>query len=126
MAKALCCDRCGKYYKYIGEKFPNLIPRTYDIVTDRTLDICDDCYEAFMEWWNKPTMNQLKLSKDSPYICTVTGNEYVCMGGCGYRSGLQCMDDSEDTPCQFRALPPDAEEPGADPPETVDCIKMGR
>ena len=64
----------------------------------------------------KPTINPLKLSKDSPYICTVTGDEYICMGGCGFKSGTQCMDD-EDNQCRYRALPPECEEePGADPP----------
>lgn len=133
MSIAYKCDRCGKLYENYNEKIvqysgkPMIFTCSTSIAKhDHSADLCKQCFESFMEWWDKPTMNQLNLSKDSPYICTVTGNEYICMGGCGYKSGTQCMDDSEDSPCQFRALPPECEEPGADPPETVDCIKQGR
>ncbi|MBO7450230.1 MAG: hypothetical protein J6U54_07640 [Clostridiales bacterium] len=130
MSIAYKCDRCGKLYSEKPQNY-NYKPMILTCSTngnrhDHSADLCNECFDSFMEWWDKPTINPLKLSKDSPYICTVTGNEYICMGGCGFKSGTQCMDDSEDTPCQFRALPPDVEEPGADPPETVDCIKQGR
>lgn len=133
MAIAYKCDRCGKLFELYSEKKQNYNskPAIFTCSTnitrhDHFADLCDNCFESFMEWWDKPTINPLKLSKDSPYICTVTANEYICMGGCGFKSGIQCMDDDEDSSCQFRVLPPDAEEPGADPPETIDCIKQGR
>jgi hypothetical protein len=131
MSIAYKCDRCGKFYdenskNHAGE------PRIFTTCSissskyDHRADLCEECYESFMEWWNKPTVKRFHISEDSPYICTVTGDDYICMGGCGYKSGTQCMDDCEDSPCQYRTLPPDSEEPGADPPETIDCIKQGR
>lgn len=135
MSIAYKCDRCGKLYECYDEKAMQYAnkPMIFTCSTsihkhDHSADLCENCYESFMEWWNKPTMNPLKLSKDSPYICTVSGDEYICMGGCGFKSGTQCMDDCEEEgACRYRALPPECEEePGADPPETVDCIKMER
>jgi len=133
MSIAYKCDRCGKLYENYNEKIvqysskPMIFTCSTSITKhDHSADLCKQCFESFMEWWDKPAMNQLKISEDSPYICTVTGDEYICMGGCGYKSGTQCMDADEDSPCQYRTLPPENEEPGADPPETVDCIKMGR
>ena len=128
MALAYKCDRCGKFYSEESQKYPYnpMIFIWNGNVCDHSADLCEDCYESFMEWWNKPTVKRFHISNDSPYICTVTGDEYVCMGGCGYKSGTQCMDDNEDSTCGYRALSPNIEEPGADPPETVDCIKQGR
>lgn len=61
MAKAKCCDRCGKYYRCEGEKFPSLVPREYsirktvrDIMNDGSpLDLCDDCYYEFLTYMKK-------------------------------------------------------------------------
>lgn len=116
MATAYKCDRCGKFYDEELQKYPYnpMIFICSGNVCDHSADLCEACYESFMVWWNKPTVKRFHISNDSPYICTVTGDEYVCMGGCGYKSGTQCMDDSEDSTCGYRALSPNIEEVGTE------------
>jgi hypothetical protein len=49
MAKALKCDRCGKYYDL--HRPPRIID--YDAVgsnKDSLLDLCEDCYDALLQF----------------------------------------------------------------------------
>ena len=75
MARAMCCDRCGEFFKYDEKVFSNRKYRLIDhdkrngsmYIDGEYIDICDKCYEKFKQFMeNKDFLypNEIKNAVD--------------------------------------------------------------
>lgn len=63
MAKAIKCDRCGRYTDY-DEKGEKPQAPVYQMLPDVRMsgnrDVCERCKKEFEQWWGQPREDKLR------------------------------------------------------------------
>lgn len=79
MATIKVCDRCNREIHIAGKKIVQ--PES-----TRPQDLCDACYQSFMDWW----ANKLRVSQDAHILPGWTCNKCGVFNGEAKETRLNC------------------------------------